>query len=259
MANIIAIANQKGGVGKTTTTANVGTGLAAQGKRVLLVDMDSQANLTMCLGFDPDQLDTSLYNLMDYCIEQDAAPDMKGSLLTAEGVDLLPSSILLAGIDLKLMNALNREYVLKTILDSVREQYDYILIDCQPSLGLLTINALSAADSVLIPMQAQYLSAKGLEMLIHTIAKVKRRTNPNLSIEGILITMLDKRTRMGREIVEELVASSEGMAKVFDSTIPVSIKAAETSAAGKSLFQYDPRCKLAMAYGSLVKELMTNG
>ena len=192
---VIAIANQKGGVGKTTTTSNLGIGLARQGKRVLLIDADAQGSLTASLGYrEPDKLDITLANVMGNIINEEEMDAAYGILRHEEGIDLMPGNIELSGVEVSLVNVMSRETVLRSYMEEQRSRYDYILIDCMPSLGMLTINAVAAADSILIPVQAAYLPVKGLEQLIKTIGKVKRQINPRLEIEGILMTMVDSRT-----------------------------------------------------------------
>lgn len=194
-ATTIAIVNQKGGTAKTTTCENLGIGLAMEGKKVLLVDVDPQGSLTISMGWQqPDELSTTLSTLMQKAMNDQPIQPGDGILHHAEGVDLIPANIELAGMEVALVNSMNREKMLKQVLDSAKREYDYILLDCTPSLGMLTINALAAADTTLIPMQAQYLSAKGLEQLLQTIGKVRRQINPKLKIEGILLTMTDSRT-----------------------------------------------------------------
>ena len=188
---VIALTNQKGGVGKTTTAVNLGVGLAKQGKRVLLIDADAQANLTMALGYSrPDDLPITLSTIMQNTIDDRSFDVSQGILPHSEGVDLLPSNIELSGFEVRLINAMGRERVLKTYVNEVKKNYDYVLIDCMPSLGMITINALAAADSVVIPTQPHYLSAKGLELLLRSVSMVKRQINPKLRIDGILMTML---------------------------------------------------------------------
>ena len=261
MANckVIAVTNQKGGVGKTTTTANLGIGLAQQNKRVLLIDADAQGSLTLSLGYPkPDELPVTLADIMQNVIDDTPIPDGCGILHHSEGVDLLPANIELSGMEIRLINAMSRESVLRTYINAVKPHYDYILIDCMPSLGMMPINSLAAADSVIIPSQPSFLSAKGLDLLMQSIAKVKRQINPKLKIEGILLTMTDSRTNYGKQI-SNLIRQAYGKhLKVFEQTIPRSVRAAETSAVGKSIFQHDPKGKVAEAYKSLAKEVQAD-
>ena len=257
---VIALTNQKGGVGKTTTAVNLGVCLSKQGKKVLLVDADAQANLTMSLGYPrPDDLPISLATIMQDIIDDKPFDVQKGILHHSEGVDLLPSNIELSGLEVRLINAISRERVLTTCINEVKKNYDYVLIDCMPSLGMLTINALAAADSVVIPTQPHYLSAKGLELLLRSVSKVRRQINPHLRTEGILMTMVMPRTNISKEVTA-LVRSAYGQnIKVFDAQIPHSIRAVEATAEGKSIFAYDKGGKVAAAYEQFGKEVADIG
>ena len=249
---VIAIANQKGGVGKTTTTSNLGIGLARQGKRVLLIDADAQGSLTASLGYrEPDKLDITLANVMGNIINEKEMDVEYGILRHEEGVDLMPGNIELSGIEVSLVNVMSRETVLRSYIEEQRSRYDYILIDCMPSLGMLTINAVAAADSILIPVQAAYLPVKGLE-------QVKRQINPRLEIEGILMTMVDSRTTYARDISKLLIENYGSRVRIFNSSIPMSVRAAEISAEGTSIYKHDPYGKVAKAYQSLTEEVLGN-
>lgn len=258
-ATVIAVVNQKGGTGKTTTCENLGIGLANEGKKVLLVDTDPQGSLTIALG-NPrlDDLPVTLTDLMAKIMQDQPPLPKEGILSHEEGVDLVPANITLSGLEVSLVNAMSRETILKQYLETVKGQYDYILLDCMPSLGMLTVNALAASDQVLIPVQANYLSAKGLEQLLQTVNKVKRQINPKLRIEGILLTMVDSRTNYAKEISTLIRDTYGSKLKVYDADIPRSVRAAEISAEGVSIFRHDPGGKVAGAYRSLTKEVLQN-
>ena len=254
---IMAICNQKGGVGKTTTCANLGIGLAKAGKKALLIDADPQGSLTISLGWPrPDELPFTLATAMNKILMEEPIDPTEGILHHAEGVDLLPADIQLSGMENALVNAMSRETILRQYLDCLKDRYTHILIDCQPSLGMLTVNVLAAANHLIIPVQAEYLPAKGLEQLIWTVGKVRRQLNPNLEIDGILLTMVDKRTNFVREVSGLIRDTYGGNLKVFDTEIPYSVRAKEISAEGKSIFAHDPGGKVAEAYINLTQEVM---
>ena len=257
MCRIIAIANQKGGVGKTTTASNLGIGLARHGKKVLLIDADAQGSLTSSLGIrEPDKLDTTLANILGRIVTDERVEGEDGIIKHEEGIDLMPGNIELSGLEVSLVNAMSREMVMRSYVEGIKKKYDYILIDCMPSLGMLTINALSCAVSILIPVQAAYLPVKGLEQLIKTIAKVRRMINPGLKIEGILLTMVDQRTNYAKDIITLLRETYGNRIKIFESSIPNSVRAAEISAEGVSIYRHDPKGKVASAYLALTEEVL---
>lgn len=259
MTRTIAICNQKGGVGKTTTTLNLGVGLARQGKRVLLVDADPQSDLTSSLGWNGDTLEKSLGRLM-YLATQEYKPVVQDSIIHhPEGIDLIPSNLDLSSMETQLVNAMSREKILSNLLRDVKKDYDYILIDCMPSLGMITINALTAADSVIIPVQAQFLPAKGMTQLMRSIDMVRNHTNDKLQIGGIVMTLVDNRTNLAKEVIDTIRTKYGMQIRIFDAQIPVAVKAAEASKAGQSIFEYDKDSKPAKAYEALTKEVIRIG
>ena len=257
MALVIAVANQKGGVGKTTVTVNLGLGLALSGKKVCLIDADPQGNLTASLGYpEPDRITQTLASIMMGIINEDDLPIDFGVLHHAEGVDLIPANMELSGLEVSLSSVMSREVILKEFVESIRESYDYILIDCMPSLGIMTINALVAADEVIIPVQAAYLPVIGLQMLIKTISIVKKRLNKALTIKGILISMADYRTNYAKDITAIIRENYGSCIGIMESYIPLSVKVAEASAEGVSIYRYAPKCKAAQSYYNLTKEVL---
>lgn len=247
---VIALANQKGGVSKTTTTVNLGIGLARAGNRVLLIDSDPQASFTASMGERvPDRLYKTLATVITSIMEGQEVRTDYGILTHEEGVQFLPANIDLAAVEVSLISAMSREYMLKEYIETVAPYFDYIIIDCMPSLGMLTINALAAADTVLIPLQAQYLSLKGLEQLIATIMRIKKRINPALDFEGILLTMVDAGTNYAKDIMEMVRENYGQRIPVFENYIPLSVRVAEASAEGRA----------AIAYEGLVKEVLAHG
>lgn len=257
MGIVIAVVNQKGGVGKSVTCANLAAGLVNKGKKVIILDSDQQGSVSVSLGYrQPDNLQITLATVMEKILEDQTVSASEGILHHEEGIALLPANIELAGIDITLVNAMSRETILRQYVEIIRDLYDYIIIDCPPSLSMITLNSLAAADTLVIPVQAHYLSIKGLEQLFKTIRKIRRQINPNLSISGILLTMVDNRTNYSKEIISLLRETYEGKLNIFKAMIPLSVRAAECSAEGKSIFAHDPSGKVAKAYELLTEEVL---
>ncbi|MDN4071432.1 MULTISPECIES: ParA family protein [Fictibacillus] len=253
MAKTIAIANQKGGVGKTTTSVNLGACLAYFGKKVLLVDIDPQGNATSGVGVDKGDIDQCIYNVL----VDDA--EVKDIILETicEGLHILPSTIQLAGAEIELVPTISREVRLKRALSSVSSQYDFIIIDCPPSLGLLTINSLTAADAVLIPVQCEYYALEGLSQLLNTVRLVQKHLNTDLTIDGVLLTMLDARTNLGIQVIEEVKKYFQD--KVYTTIIPRNVRLSEAPSHGKPIIIYDPKSRGAEVYLELAKEVIGSG
>ena len=256
-AVVISCVNQKGGTAKSVTTENLGIGLAMEGKKVLLVDTDPQASLTISLGYPrPDDLPVTLTDIMKKVISDEPIEPGEGILHHEEGIDLMPANIELSGLEVSLVNTISRETVLKQYLQPLRKEYDFILIDCSPSLGMLTVNAMAASDNLIVPVQASYLSAKGLELLLQTVSQVRRQINPKLRIGGILLTMVEARTNDAKEISSLIRETYGRKLRVFSTEIPRSVRLSEISKEGKSIFSHDSGGKAAAAYRNLTQEVL---
>ncbi|MEI4804119.1 sporulation initiation inhibitor protein Soj [Bacillus sp. NPDC077411] len=253
MGKIIAIANQKGGVGKTTTSVNLGAGLAQVGKKVLLVDIDAQGNATTGVGIEKSDLNECIYNVL----VEDMDVRVVIQRTTTENLDVLPATIQLAGAEIELVPTISREVRLQRALKPIRDEYDYIIIDCPPSLGLLTINALTAADSVIIPVQCEYYALEGLSQLLNTVRLVQKHLNKNLAIQGVLLTMLDARTNLGLQVIDEVKKYFRD--KVYRSIIPRNVRLSEAPSHGKPIMMYDAKSRGAEVYLDLAKEVIAGG
>ncbi|BCN29506.1 ParA family protein [Anaeromicropila herbilytica] len=259
MCKITAVVNQKGGVGKTTTTLNLGYALAEKGKKVLLIDLDPQSSLTVSLGYDDnDSITTTIASLMSMVIEDEELPDKKEYIISVGAIDVIPCNIELSAIEVSLVNAMSREMILKTVMQEFKEYYDYIIIDCSPSLGMLTINALAACNSVIIPVTPEYLSAKGLELLLRNIIRVKKKINEKISIDGILLTMYVERMNLSKEIKEMIEDAYGKTVHIYTNRIPKSVKVGESTMKNKTIIEYAKNNKVAIAYQELAKEVLDN-
>lgn len=260
MGEVIAVANQKGGVGKTTTTFNLGVAFAKRGKKVLLIDVDPQGNLATIMGWqNPADIPNTLSTLMDESISENTIEAGKAILHHDEGVDLIPSNLELASMDLRLINVMSREKVLTSVIDTIKDKYDYILIDCSPSLNMININALACSNKVLIPVDSQYLATKGMNTLMQSILKVRKHINSELQVGGIVLTMYDKRTKMSKEMVNDIENTYGNVFQVFDTKIPRTVKIAEASRYGESIFKFDKNNHAADAYNHLAVEVLNYG
>lgn len=256
---IISITNQKGGVGKTTTAFNLGVALAQQGKKVLLVDADPQGDLTTYMGFTDKEILTTIATIMNRAINDEDIRPEEAIIHHFENVDLLPSNLDLSALEIGLINAMNREYTLKNCLKTLKDNYDYILIDCMPSLSMITINSLACSNRVIIPTQAEFLSTKNLNSLMKTIIKIRNQINPSLSVEGILLTMVDSRTNLSKEISIELKSTYGNVFKIFSNQIPRAVKTAESTRQGESMLSYENNSKVAQSYKELALEVLGYG
>ena len=254
---IIAVANQKGGVGKTTTTLSLGVALSKLGKRVLLIDADPQGDLTTCLGYyNQDSMSNTIGSLMASYIQDKETNPHNLILHHMEGIDLIPSNLDLSAVEMSLVNAMSREFTLRNCIFPLKSDYDYILIDCMPSLGMITINALACSDKLIIPVQGEYLAAKGMGHLIKTVDKVKRQINPQLKVGGILLTLVDKRTNLSYDVKEQLSSSYGSFINIYKTEIPKAIASSRSTSTGKSIFEFDKNSPVARAYDDLAKEVL---
>lgn len=252
MGRVISIANQKGGVGKTTTSINLSAALAEKGKKVLVIDADPQGNTTSGFGIEKNELENTIYDLLlgecsiQDCVIRDAYP----------GVNIIPSNVNLAAVEIELIDVENREFILKKEIDWIKDDYDFIMIDCPPSLSMLTVNAMTASDSVLVPIQCEYYALEGLSQLIHTVNLVKERLNPELDMEGVVFTMYDARTNLSLQVVENV--KSVLNQKIFDTVIPRNVRLAEAPSYGMPINKYDPKSAGAESYAALADEIIIN-
>ena len=259
MSKVIAVANQKGGVGKTTTTFSLGVALSKQGKKVLLIDADPQGDLTTCMGYyNQDELQNTIGTLMSDTICDNEINAENSILHHKEGIDLIPANLDLSAIEFSLVNAMSREFTLKNSIRDIKDNYDYILIDCMPSLGMITINALACSDKIIIPVQGEYLAAKGMGHLLKTVTKVQKQINPNLKIGGVLLTLVDKRTNLSKDVRNSINENYGQYVKIYNTEIPKAINTAKSTSTGKSIFEFDKNSPVANAYKNLAREVLDN-
>lgn len=260
MSKILAALSQKGGTGKSTVSRNLANLLVKEGYKVLVVDCDNQSSLTDCFGIqNPENLEVTLYHLMMKVINDEDLPKKEAYIIQREGVDIIPSSIELSAVEISLVNTMSREYVLKTILDKLKPDYDFLICDGMPSLGLMTLNVMAACDGIIIPATPEYLSAKGIELVLKSIMKVKRRINPELQVEGILLNMFEEHINLSKDILQMLDESYGKHLRIFETRIPKSVKVGEANYRSMSITDYMSNHKVSMAYHQLVKELIAVG
>jgi chromosome partitioning protein len=259
-AQTLAIANRKGGCGKTMTAVSLAAGIAKHGKRVLAIDADSQGSMSVSFGIaEPDKLANTLATAMTHIVNETDSNPLAGVIHNAEGVDVMPANSNLSALEISLAGIIGRETVMRQYIDKVKPLYDYIVLDTAPTLDLMTVNALAAADSVIIPVAPKFLDALGLGLLLKSVAQIRRQINPNLEIGGILLTMVDRRANLTRDVIASIENAYGGKIKIFSESVPRSVRAAESSANGVSIFKHDPNGKVAAAYSALVEGVLANG